>query len=159
MNNRTLLTVLVVLALGAVALTLSAQDEPAPALQYRQKLMQGHRASMGSIGDIMKHKLPVGMKHVAGHATALSNYAALIPGAFEEKVSEGLTDAKPEVWQNWNDFLAKASNLEQAAKTLASAAEGGDMQAVMGGLKGVGDACRGCHDNYRKPEEERFERK
>lgn len=151
--------VLVAAMLLGIGIAFVHAQEDEQVIVYRQRLMKGHGASMGSIGDIMKYQLPVGTAHVAMHAKAIAEYAAMIPGAFEKKSPMGMTDAKPEVWDHWDDFVMKAKALEDAAGTLASAAEGGDMAKVMPAIKGLGDSCRGCHNEYRKPEEERFERK
>ena len=147
---------LVVLGLGLVLV--QAQEEETPEIDYRQKLMKGQGASMGSIGDILKYKLPGGSAHVATHAKNISEYATLIADAFKEEIAAGKTDAKPELWQNWDDFVAKANALNVAGTELAAAAAGGDTRAMMPGVKALGEACRGCHNEYRKPEEERFPR-
>lgn len=148
---------LLVLSIGFTFVEAQEGDE-APEVVYRQRLMKGHGASMGSIGDFLKYKLPYGSNHVAVHAKNISEYATLIPAAFEKKITEGKTDAKPEVWDNWDDFVAKANALNVAATELSAAAGGGDMRAMMPGVKALGDACRNCHNEYRKPEEERFAR-
>lgn len=149
---------LVVFSVGVAIAFAQAQDEEEPVLVYRQKLMAGQRASMGAIGDILKYKLPYSTSHIAVHAKNIHEFATLIPDAFEKEMAEGRTDAKPEVWSNWDDFLAKAKTLSEASAKLAETAEGGDMRAVMQSVQGLGNACRGCHNEYRKPEEERFER-
>lgn len=155
------LTIVMLVALVALAFgfaLVQAQDEENPELGYRQRLMKGHGASMGSIGDVLKYKLPNASTHVAVHANNISHYATLIPDAFEKEITAGKTDAKAEAWQNWDDFVAKANTLNEAGATLAASAEGGDMRAMMANVKALGEACRGCHNEYRKPEEERFAR-
>ena len=157
MKLRKLSPAIVALVVLGLALV-HAQEEETPEIDYRQKLMKGHGAAMGSIGDYLKYKLSYGLNHVATHAKNISEYANLIPDAFEKKITDGKTDAKPEVWDNWDDFVAKASALNVAATELAAAAAGGDMRAMMPNVKALGDACGGCHDEYRKPKEERFPR-
>lgn len=157
LRKRSLLFVsLLALALGLSLV--QAQEEEAPELGYRQRLMKSQGASMGSIGDILKYKLPGGAEHVAVHAKNIAGYSSLIADAFKKDISAGKTDAKPEVWQKWDDFVAKANALNAAATALSEAAAGGDMSAMMPRVKALGDACRGCHNDYRKPEEERFAR-
>ena len=159
MKLRKLSSALVVLvALGLGLTIVHAQEDETPEIDYRQKLMKGHGAAMGSIGDYLKYKLTYGSNHVATHAKNISEYAKLIPDAFEKKITDGKTDAKPEVWDNWDDFVAKANALNVAATELAAAAAGGDMRAMMPNVKALGEACRGCHNEYRQPEEDRFER-
>jgi cytochrome c556 len=149
---------LVVSIAGAVWATQQSEEEQA-LIKYRQTLMTGLRASMASIGDILKFRMPYSTKHIEVHARNIHTYASLIPDAFEQKLAEGLTDAQPVVWDSWDDFVAKAKALEEASAKLAEAAKGGEVREVMPHVQGVGDACRGCHNTYRKPEEERFERK
>lgn len=136
-----------------------AQNADQPLIQYRQNLMSGQRASMASIGDILKNKLPYSTNHIAAHARNISEYAKLIPDAFKKQITAGATDAKPEIWQNWEDFTAKAKALEKASAKLSTVAASGDMKAIMPQVKALGDSCKACHDSYRKPKEESYKRK
>ena len=160
MKSRYLSMLLIALFTLALGLALvGAQDEEATArLEYRQRLMKGHGAAMGSIGDILKYKLPYGAAHIQKHAQNIHEFASMIPDAFKENVDGTRQDAQPAVWTDWDDFVAKADALGKASGELADAASGGDLRAAMPKVKAVGDACRGCHSTYRKPEEERFKR-
>jgi cytochrome c556 len=137
----------------------AAQEDDKPLVEYRQKVMTGQRASMASIGDIVKYKLPYSTHHIVIHARNISEYAKLIPDAFKKPITAGATDAKGEIWQNWDDFTAKAKALEEASAKLSSVAATSDMKATLPEVKAVGDACKACHDSYRKPEEESYKRK
>ncbi|HXV63217.1 MAG TPA: cytochrome c [Vicinamibacteria bacterium] len=134
------------------------EDENKPVIEYRQRLMVGQRASMASMADILKFKMPYDSSHFVAHAKNIGELSALIPDAFETKITEGLTDAKPEVWTGWDDFVAKSKALHAASAKLLTAAESGDMKAILPEVTAVSNACRACHDTYRKPEEERFKR-
>jgi cytochrome c556 len=159
MLRSTLITLGLFAGLGLSLSFVAAQEnENKPLLDYRQNLMVGQRASMASMGDILKFKMPYDAAHFAAHARNIGGYAALIPDAFETKIAEGRTDAKPEIWDNWDDFVAKAKALGNESEKLAAAAATGDMKAVAPHVKAVSDACRGCHDSYRKPEDQRFKR-
>ena len=134
-----------------------AQDDEM-VIQYRQKVMAGHGNNISSIGDIMKNKLPHAATQISMHAKILAEYSNLIEGAYEKNVSGGATDSKAEIWQNWDDFLAKAKALGDASIKLSEIAQGGDIQATMTQVQAVGDSCRACHNTYRKPEEESYKR-
>jgi cytochrome c556 len=134
------------------------EDPNKPVLEYRQRLMAGQRASMASMADILKFKMPYDASHFAVHAKNIGDLATLIPDAFEKKITDGLTDAKPEVWTQWDDFVAKSKALSEASAKLQAAAAAGDMKAITPQVTAVNNACRACHDSYRKPEEERFKR-
>lgn len=156
-RTQKILFLIPVLLLLAVAFVHAQEDEVF--VQYRQKLMSGQGVSMGSIGDVLKNKLPNATEHVAVHARAIAEYSKLIAPAFEKNVAAGATDAKPEIWQSWDAYVAKAKALGEAATKLAETAQSGNTQAVMPQVQALGDACRNCHDSYRKPEEESYKRK
>jgi cytochrome c556 len=126
-------------------------------LEYRQRVMKSQGASMGAISDVLKHKLPF-TDHIATHAKDLQNSSTLIASAFEKRITEGKTDAKPEAWQEWDKFVAAAKALEEESGKLAEVAASGNMEAIAAQVKKVGGACGNCHKPYRKPEGERFPR-
>jgi cytochrome c556 len=133
-----------------------AQDDE-HILGYRQKVMKSMGASMGAIGDILKHKLPFA-GHIAVHASDISRMSAVIAEAFEKEIIAGRTDAKPEVWQDWDKFVAAAETLQEEGAKLADIASAGDMAAIGAQVKNLGKACGDCHKPFRKPKEERFKR-
>jgi len=123
-------------------------------LQYRQKLMQTIGATMGSIGQILKNKLPFS-GHIATHANDLNQLSKLIPDAFKKKITAGRTDAKPNVWKDWDKFVAASKQLGKESAKLAKVTSRADMAAKM---KVVGASCGGCHEPFRRPKEKRFKR-
>ncbi len=84
--------------------------------------------------------------------------AVLVAGDLLGFVSEtlarlGLGRSKPEIWENFADFTAKAEELQMAATGVAEKAKAGtlpdDPKAVVGM---IGGSCGGCHKVYREPE-------
>jgi cytochrome c556 len=136
-----------------------AQDDDKPVVEYRQKLMNGQRASMASIGDILKYKMPYPPSHIAIHARNISEYSKLISDSFKKEIVAGATDAKPEIWKSWDDFNAKAKVVEDLGAKLAATAGSGDLKVILPQVTALGDACKACHNTYRKPEEESYRRK
>jgi cytochrome c556 len=61
----------------------------------------------------------------------------------------GKTGAKPEIWQNWQDFAAKLSLFQRSAQALNAAAADGDMNAAKARYADLGGTCKACHDKYR----------
>lgn len=152
---------LIVLSVGMLGLALmltgaQAQDDE-HYLGYRQKVMKSMGASMGAIGDILKHKLPFA-GHIGVHASDISRMSAVIAESFEKEIIEGRTDAKPDVWQDWDKFVAAAEALKEEGGKLADVAAAGDMAAIGAQVKNLGKACGDCHKPFRKPKEERFQR-
>jgi cytochrome c556 len=124
-------------------------------VQYRQKVMSSQGASMGGINDILKNKLPY-QDHIATHARDIAASSTLIGEAFKKPVAEGKTDAKPEIWKEWDKFVAAAETLANESSKLANVAQSGNMEAIEAQVKKVGAVCGDCHKPYRKPKEQSY---
>ncbi|MCB9723966.1 MAG: cytochrome c [Spirochaetaceae bacterium] len=137
---------------GAVALKAAEQ------IAYRQSVMSIIGTHMGAIGDLMKHGLAV-PGAIETHAKLMAESAALIAPAFRARVTEGATDAKPEIWTDWTKFQTEIAEYEEAANALASAAASGDPAKIGPAMKALGGSCGGCHKPFRKPKEESYKNK
>jgi cytochrome c556 len=83
-------------------------------------------------------------------ALASLHQARLWPAGSGNDALEG-TRALPAIWEDTDDFLAKASDLREAALGMQQAA-GTDLNALRGALRGLGAACSACHEGYRQPQ-------
>lgn len=63
------------------------------------------------------------------------------------------TETKAEVWTDAAGFEKAADDFIAASKTFKGLTATGDAKQVMGGIRGLGGACKNCHDNYREEEE------
>jgi len=59
--------------------------------------------------------------------------------------------AKPEIWARWSEFTKHPANVTKAAQELAAAAKAGDAALVEDKFKALGEACKGCHADFRAP--------
>jgi cytochrome c556 len=64
---------------------------------------------------------------------------------FEANETDPLSDAKPEIWENLDDFAAKAGVLQVAAEG-ATITDAASIGAAMGAM---GKTCGACHKVYR----------
>jgi len=154
---RTLAVAILVCLFAGVAIAEDRHD-PEGHIQYRQKLMSAIGYHTAAIGDILKYGLGM-TDHIESHADQIGDSAELIAAAFKPSVHEGATDAKPEIWEDWEHFLKDIRELTEAADKLEDAAESGDMAAIGGAMKALGDNCSGCHEHFRKPKEESYKNK
>jgi cytochrome c556 len=137
--------------------SLQAQEDDA-FVRYRQRVMAANVANMGAINDILKNKLPY-QSHITAHAQDIQRMSMLISDAFKKDISAGKTDAKPEIWKEWNKFTAAADALGREAAELATVSQSGNMEAISAQVKKLDDACSDCHKPYRKPKEESYKNK
>jgi cytochrome c556 len=128
------------------------------AVRYRQSLMSAIGGDMAALSDLLKYGLSYA-GHAAAHAQSLASHAKLVAAAFERKVLDGPTDAKPAIWEKSDEFVEKARAFEQETAKLADVAGTGDLAAIGVQLKATGKSCGSCHDSFRKPKEESYKRK
>lgn len=115
-------------------------------VDYRQHTMSAVGGHLQAIVDIIQGKVPHA-DHIAKHADALADLAELAPMLFPEGSTGG--DALPAVWENADDFQTKLAAFQEAAGNFKTAAASGEMAQIGAALQGLGQACKGCHDNYR----------
>ena len=133
---------------GAAALALLAIGAAASEGQvdYRQHVMAAVGGHMQAIADIVRGKVEHS-GHSAVHAKALADLSEIAPTLFPAGSEGG--DTLPAVWENAEDFQAKLAAFKEAAGALRDAAVSGEPMQVGMALRDVGQACKGCHDNYR----------
>ena len=147
----------VLICLVCTSAIVQAQENEA-FIQYRQKVMAANGANMAAIGEILKNKLPY-QNHITVHAQEIQQMSTLISDAFKKDIAAGKTDAKPEIWKEWDKFTAAADAMGREAAELAKVAQNGSMEAISAQVKKLGEACSDCHKPYRKPKEESYKNK
>lgn len=86
---------------------------------------------------------------IATAAQNIVDVSAQIPGWFPKEAGKGEA-AKPEIWDNWDQFTADAKNLnDQATKMVAAAKGGQDATALGSQFQNIGKACGTCHESFR----------
>ena len=86
---------------------------------------------------------------VARSATAaIAEHASATPGLFEANETDPKSEARPEIWSNFEDFTDKASELEVIAIGVATSInDPSDLNAAMSALVAN---CKSCHSVYRE---------
>ncbi len=146
-------TLVVSCALGCAAMAGSAwaEAEPDNAIKYRQQVYATLGANLTAI--VMNLKGEVAFPDaVPAHASVLADAAPLALAAMTQDTAgqgSARTQAKTEIWANWDEFTSLHEDMVAATVQLASAAETGDMAAVGQQVQVVGGTCKACHDKYR----------
>ena len=151
---------LVVLAVFGVFVGLPAdsragEDDAAGTVRYRQTLMEGIGSDMGAISAILKYELALNGS-IEGHARSMAALAEIVPAAFKEKVVDGPTDSKPDIWSDAAGFQKACDDFISATARLVEVSAGGDAGAIGSQLQAVGKTCGNCHKTFRKPKAESF---
>lgn len=121
-------------------------DRTDPNAIVRADTMRAIGGAMGKIGKMASGETAYDAAAAQAAKDALVAAATAIPEAFmTQGGADPASDAKADVWANWDDFVAKATALQDAANALdVSSAE------TMGaGAGALGGACKACHSVYR----------
>lgn len=139
--SKSLIAGLVLVAGVAVAKE-GVQD---PTVKARMDLMSTIGMNVKVLGDMATDKVAFDATAAAAAQVALVAASADIAAKFEPQATDPVAEAKPEVWTNWDDFVAKAGVLEAAATAL----DPSSLDGVKAGMGAVGGTCRDCHSTYR----------
>lgn len=83
-------------------------------------------------------------------ATANSGMGALYGPGTDHDVGGEKTRVKPEFFQQPDEVRKVAMAFNKEANELAKVAEGGDVAAIKAQFGKTGEACKACHDKFRK---------
>jgi cytochrome c556 len=130
---------------------------------------EGHEHATGVVRERMELMTSIGQRMLASSkrlrankdlesitndAGAIHELASKIPTQFPPGSTQFPTAAKPAIWQEWDDFTAKAKRLEtESEKLMNTNTKDGD--ALRAQFRAVAFACDGCHEKYRVPKEKR----
>ncbi len=133
------------LALTPLAL---AHEEATGVVKERMDLMDTQKEAMKIIGDMAKGAVPFDAAKAAVAARDIEATAKEIPDLFPEGTDGHPSEAKPEIWTQWDKFTRESEALGVAATDLVAALEGG-ADGWRDTFKGVVDACKACHKSFR----------
>jgi cytochrome c556 len=132
-----------ILAAGAAF----AEEEPTdPNAIARAELMKMVGMNTGILGNMAGGKEPYDAAKAEAAKAALIEAAGKIEATFKDQgAADPVSEAKPEIWANWDDFLVKAKALGDAAGAIDVAS----VETIGAGMGAIGGACKDCHTTYR----------
>jgi cytochrome c556 len=148
-------SLVLVLSLAATALwSAHAQDEEEGPydneIAYRQALMKSIGGHVGASAALITGKIEA-PGHLKVHAAAIAGVTDDVKRYFPKDSTDEDSAAKPEIWQDWADFEKKAQDMHDAAVAYNRVVQSdGSATDVRGAFKTLTDACKACHEDYRK---------
>lgn len=140
---------------AATGITLSFQaashmEKDEPYQSYRQSYFTLVAMNFGPIGAMVQKEIPWNDTLIKTFADELAALGSMdVSRAFAPGSEQGTTRAKPEIWDNMEDFKAKLADLQTATVELRQAVAGGDKKAIAQATGAAGKACKSCHDEYK----------
>lgn len=127
------------------------------AVKERQEAMKAVGGNMKIIASFVKESKGTA-DEAAAAAMKVGEIAAAIPQVFkvkatlEEMDAVGKNRGKPNIWSDWDGFLARGKVLEEESAKMAAAIKSGDAAAIQSQFGAFGkEGCGGCHKDYRGP--------
>ncbi len=134
------------IALNMVGVAAASAAEPQ---EVRKEMMEKIGKAMGGLVGIVKGKTAYDAAVVKTSLTTISETIKGFPDQFPKGSETGhKTEASPKIWENFDDFKAKAAKLGSDADTLLAALPA-DQAAVGAAVKTLGADCGACHETYR----------
>jgi cytochrome c556 len=137
-----------VVAVGAIAIGISAAVAQQDPIKERQAAMKGIGAQAGQGAKFMKGEEPFNLAKAqaifATYAANADKAATLFP---DNSKTGGDTAALPAIWTNNADFKAKLAKFSADAKDAGSKVK--DEASFKAAFPEVMKNCGGCHETYR----------
>ena len=139
-------------ALSAAAFAHAVGPSPAErAVGYRQGVFHAIAWNFGPMAGMVKGEIPFDAPAFALKAERVAFLSTLPLEGFVPDSLVGDTEAKPEIWDDMEDFKSRMQTFETEAGKLAEVAKGAGAVADVAPQFGeVGQACKDCHDEYKK---------
>jgi cytochrome c556 len=139
-------TKMLIAGFALVATVAFAETESTdPTVIAREQLMGTIGKNTKILGDMAGGKAPFDAAAAEAAKVALVAASSEIAAKFEPNVTDAGSEAKPDIWTNWEDFTTKATALNAAATALDATS----VESIGAGMGAVGGACGACHKAYR----------
>lgn len=141
-----LLKIVAIGAMLAASVAFAEGDASDPAAKAREDVMKAIGGAIGTLGGMAKGEIAYDAAAAEAAKAAMIAAAGGVAAAFETQGGEDATsEAKPEIWTSWDDFVKKADALTAAA----TAADVSSAETIGASLGAIGGACKDCHTSYR----------
>jgi cytochrome c556 len=134
------------MALGVAGVAASSTDT----IKNRQHAMENVRDAMMTLVAIAKGEAPFDAAVVKENAATMEDHLKKASTLFPEGSGQGDAEtwAKAEIWSSHDDFEAKFKAAQAATEALQSVSVEAAFRPAFGK---VGNACKACHETYRRP--------
>lgn len=137
----------------AASLPAAAQfQKPEDAVKYRKAVMTVMANHFGRVGAMVNGKAPYDAGAAAANveiATAMSKlpFSAYLEGT----AGTGKGEASTKIWSDHAKFDAAAKKMQEEMAKLSTASKANNLDTLKAAFGGVGQSCKGCHDDFRNP--------
>lgn len=146
MKTMKIIVTVATISTGLSAALVAHADVTNPAVIARTDAMKAIGGGMKTLSGMAKGEIDFDAAKADAALATIVEKGMTLPTLFEPNETDPETEAKPAIWENWDDFVKKSENLVAAAKGVGSISEQGAVGAALGQ---IGGTCKACHDDYR----------
>lgn len=149
MKKKILLILSLTVATNAMALD---ADEARKAYEVRHSIFELLLWNVAPLAGMVKNEVPFDADRAKLNASRIAALTPMIPDAFvvDTRGFDLDTEAKDVIWQDKKEFLRLAANIEEKSLAFEAAAATGDFQEFSAAFLDMGQACKDCHERFRK---------
>jgi cytochrome c556 len=118
------------------------------AVKARMDAMSGISAEMKILGQMVRGVTSFDQEAARAAAASIAEFASDTPSLFEANEKDPKSEAKAEIWANFDDFVKLSRAMEKTAIGLSTSIT--DEEDVGAAMKALGSICRACHKTYRE---------
>lgn len=118
-------------------------------VKERMDLMKEVGEETKLIAPMAMGSAEVNLKQVATSATIISDNLKAALDKFPHGSLSGVSEAREEIWQEWDKFERLMNKTIDHADQLSEIAKSGDEFELMDGFEALAAACKDCHKTYR----------
>jgi len=150
MLKSTVVPLAVCLAVGATAVI--AHEGATGVVDERMGAMKSMASELKDLAGMFKAPDTFDHERAVESAQAVRWHAEGIPGLFPEGSAQSPSRASDAIWDEWDDFVSHAKDLQEAALEFGTAVETGAAPAELKpGFDAMADGCKTCHEDFRLP--------
>ena len=151
-SPRIVLALAIFAAAGCAGFAARADADP-KILQDREALMKNQAQALGAVKGYLDGKadLAKAEKGAADLIDTMKKIPAVFPQGSGGKSPDGKFATKPDIWTDWNGFLAARDTAEKKTEALVAAVKGGNKDAIQAAFADLGkNGCGACHGKFRE---------
>ena len=117
-------------------------------VEERMMLMKEMANNTKTIGQMLKGKTPFDADEAKLALERLSSLSLETPKAFKINASDPKSEARPAIWDEFDEFTRLSKDLAETSLVLAGSIN--SIEDLRPALKGVSSGCKACHRQYRE---------
>lgn len=138
--------ILIFLTISSVAFAHSGVKDKN--VKERMMVMKAMADNTKIIGEMLKRKSPFDVNKAKLALETLSSLSLKTPKVFEVNATDPKSEAKPAIWDEFDEFIKLSLDLAENSIVLANSVD--TIEDLRPALKLISTGCKACHSRYRE---------